>query len=72
MNITKINKCNKINKKTEQHFYKEDKNKHAHSQIKIHLYILENITKIGKDKKVNMMEHKTDITLIKLANTKEN
>ena len=72
MNITKINKYNKKNKKTEQHFYKEDKNKNAHSQIKIHLYILENITKIGKDKKVNMMEHKTDITLIKLANTKEN
>ena len=31
MNITKINK---YNKKTEQHFYNEDKNKQVHSQIK--------------------------------------
>ena len=42
MNITKNNK---YNKKTEQHFYNEDKKKQVYSQIKIHLRI---IAKIGK------------------------
>ena len=35
-------------KKTEQHFYKEDKNKQVHSQIKMHL---KRIAKIEKYKK---------------------
>ena len=57
MNITKINK---YNKRTEQHFYNEDK-KQVHSQIKIHL---KNITKISKHKnlnyKVSRNKHTTD------------
>ena len=36
-------------KKTEQHFYNEDKNKQLHSEIKIQL---KNITKIEKHKKL--------------------
>ena len=35
-------------KKTEQHFYNEDRNKQVHSQIKMHL---KNITKIEKYRK---------------------
>ena len=51
MNITKINKYNKKNnknkkKKNEQHFYNENENKQAHSQINIHHEHLRNITKI--------------------------
>ena len=48
MTITKISK---YNKKTEQHFYNEDKNKQVHSQIKIHKEHLKNTNKIEKYKK---------------------
>ena len=39
---------NKYKKKTEQHFYNEDKNKQVHQQFKIHNEHLKNITKINK------------------------
>ena len=63
INITKIKKCKK---KTEQHFYSEDKNSQTHSQFKIYNEHLKNINKIEKYKKLNMMEH---IKLLKLANS---
>ena len=55
MNITKINK---YNKKAEQQFYNEDKNKQVHSQIKIHHVHLKNITKIGKIQKTELQSIK--------------
>ena len=55
-------------KKTEQHFYNEDKNNQIHPQIKIHL---KNISKIGKYKKLNMTEHKTDMNLTKIEKYKK-
>ena len=51
MNITKLNK---YNKKTEQHFYNEDKNKQVHSQIKINHVHLKDISKIGKIQKTEL------------------
>ena len=55
-----------------KHTTDKDKNKQVHSQIKIHL---KNITKIEKDKKLNMTEHKADMNITeKLSSTfaKEN
>ena len=64
MNITKINKDSK---KTEQHFYKQDKkNKYVYSKIKIHL---KNITKIGKYKKLNYKVSKNKHTTDEDKNT---
>ena len=55
MDITKINK---YYKKTEQHFYNEDKSKQVHSQIKIHNEHLKNITKNDKYKKTELQSIK--------------
>ena len=57
-------------KKTEQHFYNEDKNKQVHSQIKIHYEKMKNINKTEKYKKLNstsMTEHKTDVIITKIS-----
>ena len=45
-------------KRTEQHFYNEDKSKQVHSQIKIHNEHLKNITKIVKYKKAELQSIK--------------
>ena len=45
-----------------KHTTDKDKNKQVHSKIKIHF---KNITKIEKDKKLNMTEHKVDINITK-------
>ena len=49
----------------------KDKNNQIHSQIKIHSEHLNNINKIGKFKKLNMTEHKTDMNLTKIGRYKK-
>ena len=49
----------------------EDKNKQMHPQIKIHNEDLKDIIKIEKYKKLNMMEHKTDINITKINKYKK-
>ena len=58
-------------KKTEKHFYNEDKNKQVHSQIKIHNEKMKNINKIEKYKRLNMTEHKTDMNITKIDKYKK-
>ena len=45
--------------------YKVSKNKHTTDKVKRHNEHLNNINKIGKYKKLNMMEHKTDMSITK-------
>ena len=49
----------------------EDKNKQIHPHIKIHNEDLKDITKTEKYKKLNMMEHKTDINITKINKNKK-
>ena len=49
----------------------EDKNKQIHPHIKIHNEDLKDITKTEKYKKLNMMEHKTDINITKINKYKK-
>ena len=71
MNVTKINKQKK-KIKSEQHFYNKVKNKYVHLQIKTYHEHLKNITKISKCKKLNMAEHKTDMSITKIYKCKKN
>ena len=54
---------NKVSKN--KHTTVKDKNNQIHLQIQIHNECLNNINKIGKYKKLNMTEHKTDMNITK-------
>ena len=77
-NITKIGKNKILNYKVtkNKHTIDEDKNNQIHSQIKIHNEHLKNIKIEGKNKiqkfnKLNMTEHKTDMSITKIDEYKK-